>query len=712
MLAAFSLLFAACSDSPTENVEPFVNPQPKPEEPATISLILGEVKATTVSLEYTTTNASEGAILCIPANQSEPTETQIMEMGKAMVIAQEAQTMLFENLNSESDYRIYAIAKNSEGSFCPKRTLEFTTKELVPDTPGFPEATHITLGDVTKTSFSYTITPDQEDGHYMHAYLEGWLFEYLFAQRYMVEGEEFDMDIFLKQCVIDYGVMTTGSQEFTWAAGEPHELRTPYFSTIVGGKEYYVLYSACNSEGTDFPGLAEAVTLTTEPAGESTSSLGLIIEELHPQGVQIRMEANRSVNFFFYDLYPTEQVETHKQENGVEGMMDYLYEYGLAVANSYTDNWGLAPSKSYTLCVLGVDVSGDLFYQELLVETPELIPHVEVVLRPYERELIGFHAYDTFELTVYPWNFYDQAIDPSEVNYLFAPASEVEAALGTLTLDELVANPSQENLALLNGLLKPLTESWEDMILDYNYISDLIVDLEADAEYCYLAVIPWKERMIVGYDIESTEPIFGGDEPTEAYKAFLGEWQVVGESSEDYYTPMSLNIRFEQLVSNRSYKVYGWSSSEIGEDFPFEARFNPETGKISIESIQQLGIASIDGVDFTVLFTGMTSIGGIMNPHGGFSGVIYEGRCDGTHLSMFPGSFYYGGYEYAFETMAYSAYYGGEFYAFDGDMYPIVNFRIDRPTRSQALQAEKSCSSIGQSRKPFQQTALLRATRK
>lgn len=710
LFAAMSLLLTACSDSPTDTPEP-VDP-PAPENPkAAISLILGEVTAESVALEYSTTNAVAAAVLCLPASQSEPSELHIMDMGIALEITTERQSLLIEGLTEQTDYTIYALAKNEQGEFGSLKTIDFTTLEYTPELPNIPEASHIKVLEHTKTSFSYSITPDQEEDYYMHTYLEGWLFEYLLAQNYMTNGEEFEMDVFLKQCLADYGFFAQSSSEYTWTAGDPNDTRSPFFAPIVGGKEYYALYAPINADANDFLGPAEAVILTTEPAGESMSKLLLTTESLTAQGVMIRMEVTRGVKFFFYDLYPTEQVEGHKAEVGIEGMKDYLYEYGWAVANTYTDSWMLNPATSYTLCILGVDVDGDTFYQEMVLESPELIPSVSVTLRPYERELQGFHAYDTFELTVYPWNFYEEDIDPAEVRHLFAPQSEVEAALGSLTLAELAENPTEENIALLNPLLENLSGEVQTMFSEYGYISSLLTELEADTEYCYLTIIPWRDSYRIGYAVQATEPQYGGDPATDAYKAYLGEWVISGQSSEDFYTRKSITIRFEELVSNRNYKVYGWSESILGEEFPFEARFHPETGKISIESIQQLGRMVIGEYEYVVVFTGMTTAGGELTPHGGYSGMVYEGRCDGNHLSMFPSTFQYNGYDYNFMSMAYSLYYGGYFFAMDGDEYPIVNFSIDRPTETRQAQS-KQAARIGSRREALQGYVPMKVVRK
>lgn len=702
LIAAFGLLFAACSDSPTEQPE-----QPAPELPTpSISLILGEVTASTVELEYIVTNATEAALLCLPANQTAPTELQLLEMGTPLTPSGEKLSQKIESLTPETDYTLYAVAKNQAGEYGRIRTLSFTTLEFKEDLL-FPEATHIASVSADKMSFTYAVSCDSEEDYYMHTYLEGWLFEYLLMQRYMTDGEEFEMDVFLKQCLADYGFHTQGSAEHTWCAGDPNDARAPFFATIVGGKSYYVLYAPINAAANDFLGEAEVITLMTEPAGESDNSLYIQEEALSSQSITVRMECARGIRFFFYNLFETEQVESYKGQHGIEGMKDYLYEYGYAVANTYTDSWTINPSTSYTLCVLGVDTSGDTFYQEQVYESPELIPTVSVTLRPYERELMGFHAYDTFELTVYPWNFYDEQINPAKIRHLFATRSEVEAALGSLTLAELAEDPSEEHIALLDSLLENLSEEVQAMISDYGYISSLMAELEPDTEYCYLAVFPWRDGWKVGYAVKATEPFYGGDEATDAYKAYLGEWVVVGQSSEDYYTRDSYHIRFEELVSNRSYKVFGWSKSVLGEEFPFEARFHPETGKISIESIQQLGRMVIGEYEYVIVFTGMTSAGGSITPHGGYSGVVYEGRCDGTHLSMFPAMFQYNGYDYNFVSMAYSAYYYGDFYAMDGDEYPIVNFTVDRPTTAQSAPMAKSPATVGEGRKLLSRPARL-----
>lgn len=675
LAAMLGLTLSACSDSGVDTTE-----EPTPELPSpSISLILGEVTENSISLEYSTTNADKAALIALRAEKGAPTAEQVLSEGRELIIGEGLQSLTIEELAAATEYVIYAAAMNEKEAVL--RSISATTLEEEPEKPVLPAAEHISLVETTNQSFSYAV--EVESGvSYMHTYLEGWLFEYLLAQRYMTDGAEFEMDVFLKQCLIDFGFVATDSSNYTWAAGDPNDYRSPYFATIVGGQPYYVLFAPSNPEGSDFWGTAEVLHLTTEPAGESMDSLTLKTEQLTAENIVIRMEAARSVEFFFYELWTTESVENMKAKSGIEGMKQALIEYGWAVQNTYTDSWGVNPDTSYTLCILGIDTSGDLFYQEQEYTSLELVPHVEVTLRPYERELNGYHAYDTFELTVVPYNFYEQVLDPATMRYLFAPQSEVTEALASagLSLEEYAANPTNEGTAALDVMLRNLPALEQDMISNYGYISNLLTNLEPAGEYCYMMLVPWREGYKVGYAVHATEAQYGGDEPTDAYKAYLGEWIVAGQSSEDYYTRASYTIRFEELVSNRGYKVYGWSASDIAEEFPFEARFHPETGKISIESIQQLGVKEIEGYEYQVLLTGMTSAGGYLSPHGGFSGIIYEGRCDGTHLSMFPGMFSYGGYQFNFNSLAYSAYYGGEFYAFEGDEYPLVNFSVDRST--------------------------------
>lgn len=685
------LSLSACSSDPAVVETP---EEPTPEGPTpSISLILGEVTPNSITISYSTSNADQAAMLALRAEKTVPTAEEVLEQGVELTISENTHSVTLDELAAATEYKIYAAAANAEKS--TMREISVTTLEAEEEKPTLPEAEHISLVETSTTSFSYAV--EVESGvSYLHTYLEGWLFEYLLAQRYQTDGAEFEMDVFLKQCLIDYGFVATDSSNYTWAAGDPNDYRSPYFATILGGQPYYVLFAPTNPEGSDFWGTAEVLHLTTEPGGDSEQSLGLKTENLTADNITVRMECPRSVLYFFYELWTTSSVENMKQKSGIEGMKQALFEYGYAVQNTYTDSWGAKPNTSYTLCILGVDVSGDTFYQEQEYTTLELVPHVDVSLRPYERELMGYHAYDTFELTVVPYNFYEQVLDPATMRYLFAPVEEVNEALATagLTLESYAENPTAEGTAALDAMLRALPAIEQDMIKQYGYISNLITNLEADSEYCYLALVPWREGYKAGYSVYATEPQYGGDEPTDAYKAFLGEWVVSGQSSEDYYTRVNYTIRFEQLVSNRSYKVYGWSASEIAEEFPFEARFHPETGRITIESIQQLGTKEIDGYEYMVLVTGMTSAGGYLSPHGGFSGTIYEGRCDGNHLSMFPGMFIYGGYEFNFDSLGYSAYYGGEYYAFEGDEYPLVNFTIDRPTTAKRSTAKHQAGEV------------------
>lgn len=660
-----ALAFVACSDDPE------VTPPHEEEAVPEVAIAAGEIDETSAEIVLSAKNASHVACMYVLKSYADETpsaldvfrqgefSSEIHEGGEALC--------LLEKLEPGTSYVVYAAARKDE-VYGEVKSLEVTTAAL---------GKMLSFVESTKSSFTYRV--DVPEGTtYQHAYIEGWYYDYMLELTKRDAGPEFDMNVFLWNLLVDFGYEAEGPQSFFWYAGQENAKRSDV-AKIVGGKKYYALFSLYKAEN-NWLGTPEAVAFETQPAGVSDGTVNLI-DEVTPTSVKVRMEVDsEKVNFFFYDLYGKAAFDEMKAVKGEAGMMDYVYEYGYSAANTYTDVWGVEPNKSYMLAILGVDRDGDLFYVEKQYDTEALQPELTVDMRPFERDLRGYHAYDTFEVMVTPANFGEIRTDG--VLWAMQPRAVLDATLELLgmTLEQLAENP--EYISYVGGM--PLPEDCADQLDKNGFFVTYLSDMNPDTEYCFLCAVPYGESYKVAYATASTEAMPEAGVVDDEYKAYLGEWKLEGQSTEDYYTRKSYTLRFEELTPNRSYKVYGWSDADVAQEFPFEARYHADTKKVSIEGHQLLGTRTVNGVELPVYFDGFLSFNGGLQLTDSFTGTVYQCSLLGDRLQMFPNYVVLSGRYYEFCTMAYTAYDAAAdlFYGFEE--FQIVNFFITRASQTAA----------------------------
>lgn len=106
------ILMTSCSEDNT------------PVQP-TLALAVGEVFPTTATVNVTTTNTSEAAYLCLPAEDAPPTNYDVWQKGKAFNPTQMPKISL-SDLKVNKTYRIYVVVRNSV--YADMQNVEFTTK--------------------------------------------------------------------------------------------------------------------------------------------------------------------------------------------------------------------------------------------------------------------------------------------------------------------------------------------------------------------------------------------------------------------------------------------------------------------------------------------------------------------------------------------------------------------------------------------------------
>lgn len=670
------LAFVACSDDATEVPTP-------PEEPQLpeVTVTAGQVSETSIEVTLSAKNANWMTCMHLSAAEDEaaPGALEVFRRNEFVVEASEqAVSYVIEDLKPGTTYIIYAAARMDE-EYSDVQSLQIATP---------PVQTALSFVEAGKSMFAYRV--DVPEGTiYQHCYIEGWYFDYMLASQQLSDGPDFDMNVFLWNMLVDFGYQAEGPQTFYWSAGDDNE-KHGSMAMIVGGKKYYALFSLFEPDNFWF-GTPEFVSFETQPAGESNSTMNIIGEEVSPTKIRIRMEADPAqVHFFFYDLYNKASFDEVKAAKGQAGIMDYLYEYGHAVGNTYTDVWITDPGQSYMLAIMGVDPNGDIFYLEKQFDTEQLQPELSVDMRAFERELQGYHAYDTFEVVVTASSFGE--IDTDRVLWFMQPKAQIDSMLemlGGLTFDMLAdaletSPEALQYLMMFNPM--PLPTEWADQLAANGYFTAYLTDNYDETAYYFVCAVPHNDSYKLAYATAATEAMPQAGETDEQYKAFLGEWTLEGQSSEDYYTRKSYTLRFEELTPNRSYKVYGWSESDISQKYPFEARYSPDTKKITIEGHQLLGTETVGDKELQVLFEGFLMMNGDLQLAVGFTGPVFVGALNGNRLSLFPEYVVLDGYYYEFRTLAYAGYEESSdiFYLFPGDTYPLVNFIVNRAASQSA----------------------------
>lgn len=677
------LTFVACSDDPEQ-------PQPVPaDETPAVTVAVGEIGERSIELVLSAKNAGHVACMHVLSAYAEETPSALDVFRQSSFVSEIGDGEIrgqINDLEPGTSYVIYAAARMDE-TYGEVKKLEVTTAPL---------ENMLSFVEATRNTFTYRV--DVPEGTtFQHCYVEGWYFDYMLESEKHEAGPDFNMDVFLWNMLVNFGMEAEGPQNIRWYAGMDNPRRDE-IAKIVGGKKYYALFSLYKAEG-NWYGTPEAVSFETEPVGKSDASINVIAENITTSSMRIRMEADsEKVHFFYYGLYRKESFDEMKATAGEQGMMDYLYEYGHSAANTYTDEWGVAPGESFMLGIMGVDTNGDLFYQEHQFESEALKPELAVTMQTFERELQGYHAYDTFEVSVSASYFGE--INTESALWFMQPKAQFESMLDLygMTLDQLVLAVENSPMGLQYLMAFdpwPLEPEWAEQLAANGYFMDYLTDNEPGTEYYFVCAVPYEDTYRLAYAVASTEALPQEGVVDDEYKAYLGEWTLSGQSTEDYYTRKSYTLRFEELTPNRSFKVYGCSDSNVAEEFPFEVRYHSDTKKISIGGHQVLGTRMQNGKELQVFFEGFLLINGNMYLSDGYTGCIFEGRLNGDRLSLFPGFVVLQNRSYEFRAMGYAGYDPTEdaCYSFDDDYYQIVNFIINRVTSNTT--AVKRMSSAG-----------------
>lgn len=641
--------------------------QPEPVTPAP-EVNITEGVATPEQLEFyvSATQADEIAFICVETTDEVKVykAEALFDEGEVFAATEEPVPHTVSGLKPETEYTVYVAAMKDEGTvkyYSAVKALAMTTG-LNPTMLQFLSA--------SKTGFSYKIAVE-ENQKYFHGYLPAWSFEYQYEMAKLTEGAGFDIGIFIRNLLVTGGVYGQSAQTVNWFAGQEDET-TGHVAYLIPGEKYYAMVALWDEENEmwNMDENPEIIEIEMTAPGESSESVTCTLDKLEPKSVNIRMECDESkVNFFLYDLYPLDQYEYYVKEYGVEDIINILSQQGYPAGNTYTDTWTVEPGKSYMHCLYGVDYNGDVFYQNFQIDVPMPEAVLNVTMAPYERELNNYNTYNTLRVSAEFKDFVDFDYE-SSVFYLAAgPVARAtfdtmaESAGLSGTLEELQAN-GEMMYALGQAYLglNPIYTNEEALaqLNERDTFELIFTGLDADTEYVYMVLAQYGGGIMCRLVSAKTDPAPVEVQESEAYKAFLGNWNVTGVGTDDWSTSRTYSIRFERLTVNRSFKVYGWSSQQVGQDFPFEAAFNPETGKISISTPQSLGTVVIDDVTYEVRFVGKAydsynpDYFKVLPDH---EGVAYVGSINGSYMTMMPEFFEYAGDPYmSYMSMSYVLY--------------------------------------------------------
>ena len=679
VLSVLLLSTVSCKEKEPSGSQPDA-PQPK------IEITQGEVTSDQIEFFLSATDADEVAYYFQETTDEVPllTVQSLFKNGEVYAASAEPVSFVMSDLTPETEYTVYAAA-SKDGQYFSK------IKELTIFTAAKQKM--LEFVSANKTEFSYKVNVE-EGQSYFHTYFEGWYFEYNYElNKYIAEasGEEFDASVFIWNMLATMGSLGKDSQVITWYAGQENENRGEQ-AFLVPGIKYYAVAALYDEEtGMWYEDQKpQIISFSMAEPGESSQTVDCTIDGVSPYSVNIRMECDEAlVNFFKYNLYPLSQYKSYVAENGKEGMMKYVSEYGYGKGNTYTDTWTVNPGESYMHCLYGVDFNGDEFYQDMLVQIPLPEAKIHLSLSPYERDLEGYNTYNTLKVSA---TFADFIGLDYESSVFYLPAGPVKksdfdamlasAGLGGTFEDLEVNGEMLYALAQANLGMNPVSAEPELIaeLKDKKAFDKVYTGLDADTEYVYMVIAFYDGKTMCRLVSGKTDPAPIEVTESDAYKAFLGNWTVNGKQTTDWATYSSYHIRIERLTSNRSYKIYGWSSQQVGQDYPFEASFDEATNKIKIQTPQVLGTVVIEDYEYEIHFVGKAYKSGqeALIVLGDYEGLAYAGKLNGSYLSLMGEMPQYIGQWWEFKSMSYVLYDRANKEYFALEPYDLVYFQTVR----------------------------------
>lgn len=182
--------------------------------------------------------------------------------------------------------------------------------------------------------------------------------------------------------------------------------------------------------------------------------------------------------------------------------------------------------------------------------------------------------------------------------YLTVPTSELNNALNSATLEELVQS---EGNALTSSQLQNALGQGLDLVF---------TQLEPNTEYtCAVYAVNGTESAVKSATATTANGGGGSVTPgtgSDAYNAWIGTWNVTSTSSLIGSDPMSFTVSIAELNADQSYAITGWGISVVAAQQPAGAIFNSEDGKFYFVNGQELGeVSGPQGESLMVTYLGV-----------------------------------------------------------------------------------------------------------
>jgi hypothetical protein len=296
-------------------------------------------------------------------------------------------------------------------------------------------------------------------------------------------------------------------------------------------------------------------------------------------------------------------------------------------------------------------------------------------MEPYERDLEGLNTYNTLKVSA---TFADFVGLDYENSVFYLATGPIEKGFFDRVMESVGLSGSLEELeaqgemmyavALANMSLNPVAADPEILaqLNEKGSFEKIYTNLQPDTEYVNMVLAMYDDKMMCRLVSARTDPKPIDVVESDAYKAYLGNWTVKGKMTTDWATYTTYDLKIDRLTSNRSFKIYGWSGQQVGQDFPFEATFNETNGKITIQTPQVLGTVTIDDYEYEVHFVGLGYSLGELIILVDYEGLAYTGSivAKGAYddagnnvdaLKLTPNYVSYGGGQ-EFRSMSYVLY--------------------------------------------------------
>ena len=380
-----------------------------------VDIVRGNYTAKTIEATFTP-NADCAQYYYMIATSAETVDAEYIKANGTNKT--ETFTTVFENLTSNTSYTIYALPIDVDGFNGEVKTLNVTTKTLVPQVT-------IAQGEVLTKSATASFTPNSD-------------------------------------CVKYYFVIAAATENvdaaYVKANGEVKtESYTATFEELISNTEYKVYALPIDVEGTE--AALNSISITTQAFAPQVD---ITRDNFSAKTITATFVPNTDCVEYYYLCATAEEMEQYQE--GVYTVAQVVKQYGENNAGTFTTVFeNLTSNTTYTIYALPVDVDGfNGEVKTISVTTKALVAQVEIT----KGEVLTYSITATFTPNA----------DCSEYYFMIATAEEVaEYQAEGATMEEIV----KENGELQS---EAHTEFWDGVLMsNTNYtIYALPIDIEGN----------------------------------------------------------------------------------------------------------------------------------------------------------------------------------------------------------------------------------------